>query len=149
MDQAGLSFSLPVQLGNWVHVVDRPSPITLVGRSVYFVGTDATGNDKYGTEMWVYNPERCPNGVLLASPTDDLIPPIGDTDFLSNATIQATNKIGYDYAPQNAGVLYSAANSITLLPGFEAKAGISVTGSGPKTISFKAQIQGCSSAFPR
>ena len=149
MDQTGLSFSLPVQLGNWVNVVDRPSPITLVGRSVYFVGTDATGNDKYGTEMWVYNPERCPNGIMLASPTDNLIPPYGDTDFLSNGTIQATNKIRSDYAPQNAGVLYSAANSITLLPGFEAKSGMNATSSGPKSVSFKAQIQGCSSVFPR
>ena len=149
MDQTGLSFNLPVQLGNWVNVVNRPSPITLVGRSVYFVGTDATGNDKYGTEMWVYNPERCPNGIMLASPTDNLIPPIGDTDFLSNGTIQATNKIRPDYASQNAGVLYSAANSITLLPGFEAKSGMNATSSGPKTISFKAQIQGCSSVFPR
>ena len=149
MDQTGLSFSLPVQLGTWVNVVDRPSPITLVGRSVYFVGTNAIGTDKYGTEMWVYNPERCPNGVLLASPTDNLIPPIGDTDFLSNATSQATSKIGYDYAPQNAGVLYSAANSITLLPGFEAKSGMNATSSGPKSVSFKAQIQGCSSVFPR
>jgi len=138
---------------SWVKVINRQSnpwqTLHRVGRKIFFFGEDT--DKSRGIEMWVYNPDRCGNALTLASYDDDdsFIPPPEDEGpkrvihYLTNTTIQATNKI------TNATVLYRAGQSITFLPGF--RAGVSPAAmfipAGKGT--FEAQIGGCGTIVPR